>query len=422
MMNIYKIIFILVFLLSNLWEIFLYNLNLKYSLKQNKIPDIFKDTINEEEFKKSKNYLKDKTKFVITELIIKTIITLTGLIYLFPLFENKAHEMVSSPNNKFIIFTKDLTQILIFVLFLGVLYFLSDLPFDIMNTFYLEKKYGFSKITIKTYVLDKIKTIILIFILGFFLLLGFYKIVFTFKYWFIILSIFIIVVIFLINIIYPSFILPLFYKFEKLKDENLRKRIEDIVKKVNLKFENIYVINASSRSLHTNAFFSGIGKVKKIVFYDTLINNHTEDEIISVFAHELGHYKKGHIVKSFFLSSITVFVFIFLINFLKNSTFINSLYNNTFAISLPFVYSIIFIFSFSNIVELITNTISRKFESESDRYAVELTNKEGMIESLKKLVKVNLSNLTPHPLYSKFKYTHPPPVERIEMVLKINKP
>ncbi|MGB9749634.1 MAG: M48 family metallopeptidase [Caldisericia bacterium] len=422
MMNIYKIIFILVFLLSNLWEIFLYNLNLKYSLKQNKIPDIFKDTINEEEFKKSKNYLKDKTKFVITELIIKTIITLTGLIYLFPLFENKAHEMVSSPNNKFIIFTKDLTQILIFVLFLGVLYFLSDLPFDIVNTFYLEKKYGFSKITIKTYVLDKIKTIILIFILGFFLLLGFYKIVFTFKYWFIILSIFIIVVIFLINIIYPSFILPLFYKFEKLKDENLRKRIEDIVKKVDLKFENIYVINASSRSLHTNAFFSGIGKVKKIVFYDTLINNHTEDEIISVFAHELGHYKKGHIVKSFFLSSIMVFVFIFLINFLKNSTFINSLYNNTFAISLPFVYSIIFIFSFSNIVELITNTISRKFEFESDRYAVELTNKEGMIESLKKLVKMNLSNLTPHPLYSKFKYTHPPPVERIEMVLKINKP
>lgn len=421
-MNLYKIIFILIFLLSNLWEIFLYNLNLKHSLKQDKIPDIFKDTITYEEFKKSKNYLKDKTKLVITEVVFKTIITLIGLIYLFPFFENKANEIVSLSYNKFIIFTKDFTQILIFVLFLGVLYFLTDLPFDIINTFYLEKKYGFSKITTKTYILDKIKTIILILILGFFLLLGFYKIVFTFKYWFIILPIFIIVVIFLINIIYPSLILPLFYKFEKLKDENLRKRIEELIKKVNLRFENIYIINASSRSLHTNAFFSGIGKVKKIVFYDTLINNHTEDEVVSIFAHELGHYKKGHIVKSFFLSSIMVFVVIFLINFLKNSTFINSLYNNTFAISLPFVYSIIFIFSFSNIVELITNTISRKFEFESDRYAVELTNKEGMIESLKKLVKVNLSNLNPHPLYSKFKYTHPPPVERIEMVLKINKP
>lgn len=418
-MVLYKIIFLTIFLLSRIWEIILYYLNLKYSLKKDKIPEIFKDLITEDEFKKSKNYLKDKTKFIITEMIFQTIVILFGLIYLFPFFEKKSIDIVNNSNK--IIINSNLTQIFIFFLFLGVLYFLTDLPFDIYNSFYLEKRYGFSKINLKIYILDKIKILIISIILGFLLLLGFYKIIITFKYWWLILSIFIIVITFLINILYPTLILPIFYKFEKLKDESLRKRIEDITKKVNLKFENIYVINASSRSLHTNAFFTGIGKTKKIVFYDTLINNHTEDEIVSIFAHELGHYKKGHIVKSFLLSAFMVFFVIFILNFIKDSPFINSFYNCQSCICLPYIYSLIFISSILNPIELIINSISRKFEFESDRYAVLITNKESMIESLKKLVKTNLSNLNPNPIYSKFKYTHPPPVERIEAILKINK-
>lgn len=423
MINMYKIIYLLIFLLSKGWETFLYYLNLKHSLKEDKVPDIFKDTISEEEFKESKNYLKDKTKFIITETIFKTVITLVGLIYLFPLFEKKAIKVAYSSNNGFIIFNSGFTQIIIFFLFLGILYFLSNLPFDIYDSFYLEKKYGFSKINLKTYLSDKIKTIIISIILGFLFLFGFFKIIFSgFNYWWLSLSIFIIAVIFLINIIFPTLLLPLFYKFEKLSNDSLRKKIENIIKKTNSKFENIYVINASSRSSHTNAFFSGIGKTKKIVFYDTLINNHTEEEIASIFSHELGHYKKGHIVKSFFLSSFIVFFIMFLLNFLKNSALINSFYACSMCINLPYVYTFIFISSFSPLFELIANSISRKFEFEADEYAVKLTNKNSMIESLKKLSKTNLSNLNPHPLFSKFKYNHPPPIERIEAILKINKP
>lgn len=419
MITLYKITFVLIFLLSRTWEIVLYYLNLNYSLKQNKIPDIFKEIITIEEFKKSKNYLKDKTKFLITEIIFQTIFILIGLIFLFPLFEKKAIDLTYSLDN-FKIINKNFTQIIIFFLFLGFFTFLIDLPFDVYLNFYLEKKYGFSKINVKTYILDKIKVIIISIILGFLILLGFYKIISTFEYWWIVLSLFIISIIFLTNIIYPTLILPLFYKFEKLKDESLRKKIEDLIKRVNLKFENIYVINASSRSLHTNAFFTGIGKTKKIVFYDTLINNHTEDEILSIFAHELGHYKKGHIVKSFFLSTLMVFFITIILNFIKDSSFINSFYKCELCISLPYIYSIILILSILNPIEFIINSISRKFEFESDKYAVNLTNKDSMIESLKKLVKINLSNLNPHPIYSKFKYTHPPLVERIQEILKIN--
>ena len=417
MITLYKITFVLIFLLSRVWEIVLYYLNLNYSLKQNKIPDIFKEIITIEEFKKSRNYLKDKTKFIITEIIFQTIFILIGLIFLFPLFEKKAIDLTYSLDN-FKIINKNFTQIIIFILFLGFFTFLIDLPFDVYLNFYLEKKYGFSKINVKTYILDKIKVIIISIILGFLILLGFYKIISTFEYWWIVLSLFIISIIFLTNIIYPTLILPLFYKFEKLKDGSLRNKIEDLIKRVDLKFENIYVMNASSRSLHTNAFFTGIGKTKKIVFFDTLINNHTEDEILSIFAHELGHYKKGHIVKSFFLSTLMVFFITIILNFIKDSSFINSLYNCELCIGLPYIYSIIFILSILNPIEFIINSISRKFEFESDKYAVKLTNKESMIESLKKLVKINLSNLTPHPIYSKFKYTHPPPVERIEAILK----
>lgn len=416
--TLYKITFVLIFLLSRTWEIVLYYLNLNYSLKQNRIPDIFKDIITIEEFKKSKNYLKDKTKFLITKIIFQTIFILIGLIFLFPFFEKKAIDFTFSLDN-FKIIDISFTQIIFFFLLLGFFTFLIDLPFDVYLNFYLEKKYGFSKINVKTYILDKIKVIIISIILGFLILFGFYKIITTFEYWWIVLSLFIVSIIFLTNIIYPTLILPLFYKFEKLKNESLRKKIEDLIKRVNLKFENIYVINASLRSLHTNAFFTGIGKTKKIVFFDTLINNHTEDEILSIFAHELGHYKKGHTVKSFFLSTLMVFFIIIILNFIKDSSFINSFYNFELCISLPYIYSIILILSILNPIEFIINSISRKFEFESDKYSVKLTNKESMIQSLKKLVKINLSNLTPHPIYSKFKYTHPPPVERIEAILKI---
>jgi Peptidase family M48. len=179
-------------------------------------------------------------------------------------------------------------QSLIFFSLLGIFIFLTDLPFDIYFTFKLEKIYGFSNITKKVYIIDKIKIIIISILIGIPLLYIFILILNKFKFFFLPLSFIIIFFILIINIIYPSLILPLFYKFEKLEDDSLKNKILKITEKEDLKFENIYIINASTRSSHTNAFFSGFGKTKKIVFYDTLIKNHTENEILSIFAHELG--------------------------------------------------------------------------------------------------------------------------------------
>lgn len=421
MINFYKVLYFLIFLSSKIWEIILYYLNLKHTLKkENKIPDIFKDIISKEDFERSKRYIKDRTKFLITEIVIKTIVIFIGLIYLFPIFEKISIDFRYS-NLKIVKFFGGFSQTLLFFFLILTLLFLLDLPFDIYFTFNLEKRYGFSKIDLKTYIFDKIKIIIIGAILGFLVLFILFNLIFSTisNLWWLFVSIFIVLFSLLINIIYPSLILPLFYKFEKLKDENLRKKIEEITKRVNLKFENIYTINASSRSLHTNAFFSGLGKTKKIVLYDTLINNHTEDEILSIFSHELGHYKHGHIFKSFIISTFTIIILSYFFYFLMKTPLITSFNFCELCIDLPLLYSFIFLFSILEPLEIFTNSISRRFEFEADRFAVNLNNKESMINSLKKLVKINLSNINPHPLFSKFKYTHPPPVERIEKIMKI---
>ncbi|MBC7194733.1 MAG: M48 family metallopeptidase, partial [Caldisericia bacterium] len=345
----------------------------------------------------------------------KTLITIFGLIYLFPLFEKFSINLVYK--NDFSNYS--FTQSLIFFILLGAFLFIIDLPFDIYFTFILEKRYGFSNITPKIYISDKIKTIILSILIGLPLLYLFILILNNFKFFFLPLSLIIIFVTFLMNIIYPSFIIQLFYKLEKLENENLKEKILKISEKEGLKFENVYVMNASSRSSHTNAFFSGLGKTKKIVFYDTLIKNHAEDEILSIFAHELGHYKKGHIFKSFILMSIFIIFVMFLFNILYYTKISEVFYACKYCIDLKILYTTIFLSSIFSYFEFYVNSISRKFEFESDEIATKLTDKTSMIKSLKRLFKENLSNLFPHPLYSKFKYTHPPPIERIEHILNL---
>ncbi|MDI6860860.1 MAG: M48 family metallopeptidase [Caldisericia bacterium] len=411
-----NIIFILLFLISNLWELFLNNLNLKHAIHKGKeIPEIFKDTLQEETVEKSLNYLKDKVKLSNIETITKTIFVSFGLIYLFPLFEKISIKIINYLGFKNYTFY----QSIIFFVFLGLFIFFIDLPFDIIFTFKIEKKYGFSNITKKLYIVDKIKIIILSLIIGLPLIYGLINFILNYKLFFIPLSLIIIGIIFLINIIYPWLILPLFYKFEKLENDDLKNKIFNILEKVKLKFENIYVMNASSRSTHTNAFFSGIGKTKKIVFYDTLIKNHSQDEILSIFAHELGHYKKGHIFKSFILSSIFIITILFLFNILINTKISEVFYSCKICIDLKIIYTGVFLSSILFPIEFLINSICRKFEFESDEFAAKLTDKDSMILSLKRIFKDNLSNLFPHPLYSKFKYTHPPPIERIEHLMKL---
>jgi STE24 endopeptidase len=411
-----KFLFLIVYIFSNLWEIFLNYLNLKYAKNRGRdVPDIFKDTIDENILKKSLNYLRDKTYFLNIEIFIKTLIFVLSMIYLFPFFEKLSMNLIYK--NELANFS--FYQSLIFFSLLGIFIFLTDLPFDIYFTFKLEKIYGFSNITKKVYIIDKIKIIIISILIGIPLLYIFILILNKFKFFFLPLSFIIIFFILIINIIYPSLILPLFYKFEKLEDDSLKNKILKITEKEDLKFENIYIINASTRSSHTNAFFSGFGKTKKIVFYDTLIKNHTENEILSIFAHELGHYKKGHIFKSFLLTSIFTIFILLLFNILYYSKISTPFYSCNLCIDLKIIYTGIFLSSIVFPIEFLINTISRKFEFESDEFAMKLTDKNSIIKSLKNIFRENLSNLFPHPLYSKFKYSHPPPLERILHILNL---
>ena len=410
------IIYFIVFFGSNLWEIFLLVLNLKHSMVSD-IPEIFRKEIDTRDCAKSKSYLKEKTVFAITEITVKTFITFLCIIYFFPLFESVGIKI------SFKLFsTNYIFQSIIFFFLVGVLYFIIEIPFDVYSSFVLEKRYGFSKITTKIFAVDKIKTIVISIIFGATILFLFFEIFFHVRMWWMFLSILIILLILFIEWIYPIIIFPIFYKLKPLENEKLRAKIEEIANKVRFKITNVYVMDASKRSTHTNAFFTGLGKSKRIVFYDTLLKEHTDEEVLAIFAHEAGHYYYKHVLKSILLSCmVIVFLTFFFFLLTSKPIFIIAFNIPELYIDLPYVYALIFLNSIFTFLEFIPNSISRKFEFQADKFATLLTSKNTMVEMLKRLMKVNLSNLNPHNLYSLFKYTHPAPVERIEAIIKENK-
>jgi len=186
-----------------------------------------------------------------------------------------------------------------------------------------------------------------------------------------------------------------------------------------LSISNIFVIDQSKRSLHTNAFFSGVGKSKRLILFDTLLKVHSEEEILAIFAHEVGHYIKRHILKLIFINSLIFFVMIFSLFILVNSKVVNLAFGVSKFYSVA-LYATIFVGSIMSLLEFVYNSISRRFEYEADRVAADITSKQIIINALKRLVKSNLSNLYPHPLFVFFKYTHPTPLERINVISKIN--
>jgi STE24 endopeptidase len=214
-------------------------------------------------------------------------------------------------------------------------------------------------------------------------------------------------------------LLSLFNKLKPIENIGLKVKIEEIAKRSGLSISNIFVIDQSKRSLHTNAFFSGVGKSKRLILFDTLLKVHSEEEILAIFAHEVGHYIKRHVLKLIFINSLIFFVVIFSLFILVNSKVVNLAFgvNEFYSVAL---YATIFLGSIMSLLEFIYNSISRKFEYEADRVAADITSKQIIINALKRLVKSNLSNLYPHPLFVFFKYTHPTPLERINVISKIN--
>ena len=316
------------------------------------------------------------------------------------------------------------SEIVLALAYFAVLMLASDiltLPFQWYSVFVIEEKYGFNKTTVKTFITDKLKGYLLAAIIGGGLLSALIYLIETigpnFWIWFsIIAALFVLFV----NMFYTSLILPMFNKLTALPDGELKTAIERFAKKVNFPLDNIFVIDGSKRSRKANAFFSGIGRKKKIVLYDTLIENHTTDELVAVLAHEVGHFKKKHIIWGYVLSILQIVFTLFVLSkivFAENISI--ALGGTEHAIHLNLLAFGILFSPISGITGLFMNMYSRKNEFEADAYAKETFDGTALSNALKRLSVDSLSTLYPHPLYVFFHYSHPPLLKRLDALAPI---
>jgi len=379
--------------------------NLKVHGKE--IPPVFEGEIDEATLNKMVDYAYDQSRLEAGENLVGDIIELAVLFFLLPLLV----VWLTGINLNII------GQALIFFAALAVISGIAGLPFDLYHTFVLERKYGFSTITWKLWLTDLLKSLLISAIIMAIIVSALIAFI-TYlpkSWWFwgwAFFTLFQVVMLWL----YPVLIAPLFNKFEPIKDESLKEKIVALLSKAGLQAKGIYQVDEGKRSKHTNAYFTGIGKTKRIVLYDTLLSSHTQEEIVSVLAHEIGHWKKKHILKQLafmILASLILFYLVYLIVGWP------PLYRAFGMIQTP-VYAGLFLVSLylaagGFFLSPAGSAITRHFEREADRMAFDLTGTaKPMISALKRLAKDNLSNLYPHPWYVRFYYSHPPLTERIE--------
>ncbi len=308
------------------------------------------------------------------------------------------------------------------LIFAGIIYLLSSLisiPFSMYKTFIIEEKYGFNRTTLKTFILDILKGYLLTIVIGspvFIFIIWIFR-NFGDKAWLYCWT-GISAIQILLMFIAPAVIMPLFNKFTPIQEGELKNSIEGYAQKEKFQLNGVFTMDGSRRSTKSNAFFTGFGKYRKIVLFDTLIKNHTTDEIVAVLAHEIGHYKKRHILKFMFMAILNTGIMLFALSFFVHSPGIFE----AFKMESQPVYAGILFFAFfyepiNYAISVVTNIFSRKFEYEADKFAVKTSNKkEAFITALKKLSADNLSNLTPHPVKVFLEYSHPPVLERIKTI------
>lgn len=309
------------------------------------------------------------------------------------------------------------------LVFFGVIFIGSDilsLPFDYYSTFVIEEKYGFNKTKVRTFFADKLKGYLLSIIVGGGLLMVFLWLVhqmgkdFWWQFW-VIAAVFMVFV----NLFYTAWILPLFNKLTPLQEGELKHKIIDYARSVSFPLDNILVMDGSKRSSKANAFFSGFGKRKKVVLYDTLMDQHPPDELVAVLAHEVGHYKKKHIVIGMISSVLQVGLLLFLLaQFIFNEQMSFALGAEHWSAELNIIGFTMLFTPISMILGMGMNWLSRKNEFEADAFAKTTFAGKPLAEALKTLSVKTLSNINPHPWYVFMNYSHPPLLERLEKLEK----
>jgi len=320
----------------------------------------------------------------------------------------------------------EITQhpILMALLFFGVLGLASELmglPFSIYGTFVIEEKFGFNRTSVRTFVLDKIKGLVLAALIGGGLLALVVWIYLISGVWFWLIAWGVITAFTLFMFMfYSNLIVPLFNKQKPLEEGDLRTAIEAFAQKVGFKLKNIYVIDSSKRSSKGNAYFTGLGPKKRIVLYDTLIEDHSIEELVAVLAHEIGHYKKKHTLMGVAQSILSTGLMLFILSLFINKPLMSEVLGASHPsfhmglITFALLYSPI-----SMVLDMVSHTVSRKNEYAADHYAGTLYSAAALSEALKKLSVNNLSNLRPHPAYVFFYYSHPPLLKRLAALKKI---
>ncbi|MDZ7716270.1 MAG: M48 family metallopeptidase [Balneolaceae bacterium] len=410
-MNIFSIIILVTLAVDFILNLVSDYLNLQSLDKE--LPDEFDGVYDEETYDKSQQYTKVNTRFGILTSAFNLLVL---LVFWFAGGFNWLDEIVRS---------WELGTIWTGLAYIGILILfktLLSLPFSIYSTFVIEERFGFNKTTIKTFILDMVKGLALGVLLGGPLLAGIIAF-FTYIDQYAWLYAWAAVTAFtlFVQFVAPTWIMPLFNDFDPLEDGELRQKIRDYADKVNFALEGIYVMDGSKRSSKSNAFFTGFGKNKRIALYDTLIENHTEDELVAVLAHEIGHYKKKHIIKNMAASIIQTGVMFFLLSvFLNSQGLYDAFYMEQSSVYAGLIFFGMLYAPIDMILSVFMQMVSRKHEFEADEYASTTFQKEPMIEALKKLSKDNLSNLTPHPFYVFLNYSHPPVLERIKAIRSTN--
>ena len=382
---------------------------------KDEIPNELKDFYNKEKYKTAKDYALSKNKIGLFSSSISFLFIISLLLFNGYGFID---QLVSSDILKsFLPFdiNSSFAQSGLFFLILFLLNSIISVPFSYYNTFIIEEKFGFNKTTKSTFFLDLFKSSLLsIFIGGALLFLALFlydNLNDGFWLWLWIGLSFLMI---FVNMFYADLIVPIFNKLKPLDDGELRQKIENYSKEVGYLLKNIYVIDGSKRSTKANAFFSGLGPRKTIALYDTLIEKHTEDELVAVLAHEVGHFKKKHIFSGLIMSIIQIGVMTFFFELcLKLPEISLALGGSEASFHLGLIgFSIIFS-PISMLSGILMNYISRKNEFEADAYAKETFNGEDLSLALKKLSVDSLSNIYPHPLYVFFHYSHPPLIQRL---------
>ena len=372
-----------------------------------KLPEKLIGICDEDEYRKTQRYQKDNNRLSFWSssfnLSVILIMILAGG---FALADNLAR--ILSANS-----------VIISLLFFGIIGFASDIiniPFGYYDTFVIEKKYGFNTMTIRTFITDHVKSWFIALLIGgpvLGLITWFYYKTGKNFWWYawILITVFSV----FINLFYSELIVPLFNKQSPLPAGSLRTMIETFSQRTGFRLRNIYIIDGSKRSTKANAYFSGFGPKKRIVLYDTLQKELSEEEIVAVLAHEIGHYKKKHVLLTLLFSVLTTGIMLFLLSVVVNSPSLSEALgsqNSSFHLGL-IVFGILYS-PLSLVIGLLTNWISRKNEFAADNFVKENFKPEILSEALKKLSVKNLSNMLPHPAYVFFHYSHPPLLQRLE--------